>query len=102
MSHITGGGFTGNIDRVLPGNLDAVVNVDSWETPPLFRFLAETGKLSDRELYRTFNMGIGMVLIVDATAAESIAGALRASGETVHRIGSVVPGKKEVRVVHGS
>lgn len=102
MSHITGGGFTGNIDRVLPSNLDAVVDVDSWETPPLFRFLAETGNLSDRELYRTFNMGIGMVLIVDAGEADAIAGALRASGETVYRIGGIESGKREVQIVRGS
>lgn len=99
MAHITGGGFTGNINRALPAHLDAVVDIAAWETPPVFRFLAETGRLSDRELYRTFNMGIGMVLLVDAAAADAIYGALVQAGESVRRIGSVVPGRREVRLV---
>ncbi len=101
MAHITGGGFTGNIDRVLPSGFDAVIDLDSWELPPLFRFLAETGGLSDPESYRTFNMGVGMALIVDAADAGSITDALRASGETVYRIGRIVPGSGEVKIVRG-
>jgi phosphoribosylformylglycinamidine cyclo-ligase len=99
MAHITGGGFTGNINRALPPHLDAVIDIASWETPPVFRFLAETGSLSDRELYRTFNMGIGMVLLVDAAAADAIYGALVQAGESVRRVGSVVPGRREVCLV---
>lgn len=101
MAHITGGGFTGNIDRVLPDALDAVVDLDAWEVPPLFQFLGRTGNLSDRELYRTFNMGIGMVLIVDPGEADVITGSLGRSGETVYRIGRIVSGNGEVRIVHG-
>ena len=118
MAHITGGGLTGNINRVLQGtpayrhpdlceaqvgdphaHLDAVIDPDSWETLPIFRFLAETGSLSDRELYRTFNMGIGMTLVVARSASEAISAALRAAGETVYRIGETVLGEGEVRIV---
>jgi phosphoribosylformylglycinamidine cyclo-ligase len=99
MAHITGGGFTGNIDRVLPDSLDAEISLGSWDIPPLFRFLVQAGNLSDREAYRTFNMGIGMAVIVDASEAGPVAEALRGSGETVYRIGRVTPGKGEVQLV---
>jgi phosphoribosylformylglycinamidine cyclo-ligase len=98
MAHITGGGFTGNIDRVLPPRFDAVVEINAWEPPPIFRFLAETGRLSIRERYRTFNMGIGMVLIAGAEEAGRLAVELSRSGETVHRIGTVVSGDGKVRL----
>lgn len=101
MAHITGGGFTGNIDRSLPDTLDAVIDTDSWEVPALFRFLEKTGSLSEHELYRTFNMGIGMVLIVDRNEAADITDSLRTSGEDVYKIGHVIPGSQEVRLAHG-
>lgn len=100
LAHITGGGFPGNIDRTLPKSFDAVIDIDTWETPSLFRFLVETGGLSERESYRTFNMGIGMTVTVDAGQAADIAGRLRDAGETVHRIGRIVSGTGEVRLVH--
>ncbi len=101
MAHITGGGFPGNVDRTLPDHLDAVINIDSWDVPPLFRFLAETGNLTERDLYRTFNMGIGMVVYVPSDKAEKIAESLRSSGETVYEIGRIESGSHEVRLVHG-
>ena len=101
MAHITGGGFPGNVDRTLPEHLDAVINIDAWDVPPLFRFLAETGNLTERDLYRTFNMGIGMVMSVPTDKAEEVAGSLRSSGETVYEIGRIEPGSHEVRLVHG-
>ena len=102
MAHITGGGFPGNVNRSLPGHLDAVIDIDSWEVPPLFRFLVDVGNLSESELYRTFNMGIGMVLIVDGREAENITESLCGSGETVYKIGRIATGSGEVRLVHGS
>ncbi|MFC1538103.1 phosphoribosylformylglycinamidine cyclo-ligase [Candidatus Latescibacterota bacterium] len=102
MAHITGGGFPGNVNRSLPSNLDAVIDIDTWDVPPVFRFLAETGKLSEKELYRTFNMGVGMVLFVGEKNAEDVAESLRASGETVYKIGHVKNGSHEVRLVHGA
>ena len=101
MAHITGGGFPGNVNRSLPSHLDALIDIDSWEVPPIFRFLEETGGLSEKELYRTFNMGIGMVLIVDENEADTFAESLRNSGETVYEIGHVETGSQEVRLVHG-
>ncbi|MFC1693996.1 phosphoribosylformylglycinamidine cyclo-ligase [Candidatus Latescibacterota bacterium] len=102
MAHITGGGFPGNVGRALPGHLDAVIDLDSWEVPSLFRFLADTGKLSEDELFRTFNMGIGMVVIVAQEDAEGLAESLRSSGEVVYKIGQTSAGSQEVRLVHGS
>ena len=101
MAHITGGGFTENINRSLPPGLNAVIDIDSWEVPPLFRFLEKTGNLSVNELYRTFNMGVGMVLIVDKNEAEGLSGSLRNSGETVYKIGYTETGSQEVSLVQG-
>jgi len=101
LAHITGGGFPGNINRSLPGSLDAVINLDSWEAPPLFRFLADVGKLSEYELYRTFNMGVGMTLTVSENEAGSLTESLLGTGEVVYEIGRVEPGHGEVRLVHG-
>jgi phosphoribosylformylglycinamidine synthase I len=69
IAHITGGGFQGNIARILPPGLQAVIETQSWEVPPLFRLLARMGNLEQEELYRTFNMGIGMVLALAPKAA---------------------------------
>ncbi len=102
MAHITGGGFPGNVNRSLPSNFDAVINIDSWEVPQISRFLKETGNLSEKELYRTFNMGIGMVIFVSEYEADGLADSLRNSGETVYEIGSVKIGSQEVRLVHSS
>jgi len=101
MAHITGGGFPGNVDRTLPDDLDAMIDLDSWEVPPLFRFLAETGGLSEHELYRTFNMGVGMVLVTDPERTDAVSDALTVSGETVFEIGRIEPGSRKVRLVHG-
>lgn len=100
MAHITGGGFPGNVNRPLPSHLDAVIDLDSWAIPPLFRFLAETGNLTENDLYRTFNMGIGLVLIASAEEAKRIELSLVNSGETVYTIGRVESGRGEVRLVH--
>lgn len=101
MAHITGGGFPGNINRSLPGDMDAVIDLDTWELPPLFRFLVETGELSEYESFRTFNMGIGMTVTVDAGAADSVREALAKAGETVSVVGRIEKGEGEVRLVHG-
>jgi len=100
MAHITGGGFPGNVNRSLPANFDAVIDIDSWEIPPIFRFLRETGNLTEEELYRTFNMGIGMVLFVGKYEADGLTDSLRNSGETVYTIGHIEAGSQEVHLVH--
>ena len=101
MAHITGGGFTGNVNRSLPSHLNAIIDTSAWNVPPLFRFLVKTGGLEEFESYRTFNMGIGLVMMVDAEQAGKITDALTASGEVVYRIGRVAGGSGEVRLVHG-
>ncbi|HET9664389.1 MAG TPA: phosphoribosylformylglycinamidine cyclo-ligase [Burkholderiales bacterium] len=89
LAHITGGGLVDNIPRILPGGLAARIQRGSWPMPPLFTWLKQQGNVSDREMFRTFNCGIGMVVIVgreEAAAAEAL---LAEAGETVWRIGSV-------------
>ncbi|MCD6308425.1 MAG: phosphoribosylformylglycinamidine cyclo-ligase [Candidatus Latescibacteria bacterium] len=101
MAHITGGGFPGNVVRTLPKHLDAVIDLDAWTPSVLFTFLGMTGGLSEFELYRTFNMGVGMTVTVARDSAEEAAEALVKSGETVYEIGRIEAGSGEVRLVHG-
>jgi phosphoribosylformylglycinamidine cyclo-ligase len=89
MAHITGGGLLENIPRVLPENLTAVLCKDSWEIPPLFRWMQQEGNVLDTEMYRTFNCGIGMAVVVAPEHAEEAMKFLQAAGETVYRIGSI-------------
>lgn len=92
IAHITGGGFTDNVPRVFPKGLGAVINPNSWTVPPVFRWIQEVGRIDDGEMRRTFNMGIGMVLVVTPEAALTILG--DANGTTpVYRIGEVVRGE---------
>jgi phosphoribosylformylglycinamidine cyclo-ligase len=89
MAHITGGGLTGNVPRVLPENLTAEIDGKSWTMPPLFQWLQAQGNVTHDEMHRTFNCGIGMVVIVSATDAERAQSLLTAEGEQVWRIGSI-------------
>ena len=92
MAHITGGGFVDNIPRVLPPGVGVRVERGAWEVPPLFRLIQAAGGVSEAEMFRVFNMGIGFVLSVPADAAEDTLARLRASGETACRLGEVVAG----------
>ena len=92
FAHITGGGLTENLPRVLPDGLGAEINLDAWDLPAVFRWLAETGNISEAELLKTFNSGIGMVVVVSAENAEAIEKLLYEQGETVYRIGTVEAG----------
>jgi phosphoribosylformylglycinamidine cyclo-ligase len=89
LAQITGGGVTENVPRVLPDGMGVSVNLDAWELPPVFRWLAETGGMAQSELLKTFNSGIGMVLVVDPAKAAEITGLLRDLGETVYTLGHV-------------
>lgn len=89
MSHITGGGFTENIPRVLPKGQGCFVNASTWELPPVFRFLMQHGGIEPLEMARTFNNGIGMVLIVDHSLVDEVKSKLAAAGEHVYQIGEV-------------
>ncbi|KDR85399.1 hypothetical protein GALMADRAFT_234253 [Galerina marginata CBS 339.88] len=89
MSHITGGGFIENIPRVLPKHLGCFIDASTWEFPAVFRFLMKTGNVDPLEMARTFNNGIGMVLVVDAARADEVIGALQTGPSAVYRIGEV-------------
>lgn len=101
MVHITGGGFYENIPRALPEHMGAEVNAAAWEMPPIFRLLQEWGNVDWAEMYRTFNMGIGMVLIVSPEEAQRIAAHLKAQGERVYQIGHVTEGAHEIVIKGG-
>ena len=91
MAHITGGGITENVPRVLPENVVADIDAASWQMPKLFRWLQQGGNVEQQEMYRTFNCGIGMVVVVAATDAEAAIAHLQAAGETVTQIGVIRP-----------
>ena len=89
LAHITGGGLTENLPRVLPDDMGATIELSSWELPAVFRWLAETANMEEKELLKTFNSGIGMIVVVAADRADDIAALLTAAGEAVTRIGTV-------------
>jgi phosphoribosylformylglycinamidine cyclo-ligase len=91
-AHITGGGIAGNIARVLPAGLGARLRLSSWERPPIFTFLGVTGAISEEEMRRVFNLGLGMAILVAAGSVEPALGALRAHGETATVIGEIERG----------
>lgn len=100
-SHITGGGFYENIPRMLPEGVTAVVHKDSYPVPPIFELLRKTGGLEEKMMYNTYNMGLGMVLAVDAADARKTVEALQAAGEQAYLVGEVTSGKEGV-VIQGS
>ncbi|MDR0220252.1 MAG: phosphoribosylformylglycinamidine cyclo-ligase, partial [Lachnospiraceae bacterium] len=88
-SHITGGGFYENIPRMLPEGVCAVINNSSYDTPPIFKLIQETGSLSDEVMYNTYNMGLGMVLAVAAEEADKAVAALEQAGEKAYIVGHI-------------
>lgn len=93
LAHITGGGLTENLPRVLPEGMGAEIDLDAWELPGVFRWLAETASMEEAELLKTFNCGIGMIVVVAADKADEIAALLAGEGESVTRIGTVTAGQ---------
>jgi phosphoribosylformylglycinamidine cyclo-ligase len=91
MAHITGGGLPGNLPRVLPAGCDAVIDESSWTWPPLFQWLQSAGNIERFEMYRTFNCGVGMVVVVPADQAEAAIKQLASTGDHAWRIGHIVP-----------
>jgi phosphoribosylformylglycinamidine cyclo-ligase len=96
MAHITGGGLVGNIPRVLPKNLNAVIKKSSWPVPPIFTFLKKNGPVTEEEMFRVFNMGIGYVLVTAPNFANSIADKLKKYGQTVYKLGTITAGSGKV------
>ncbi len=97
MAHITGGGITENLDRVLPEDCDAEVIRGAWRVPRIFDLVADAASLGDEEMYRTFNMGVGYALVCTPNAAPAVAATLREAGERVTEIGEIVEGTGVVR-----
>ena len=93
LAHITGGGLTENPPRVLPEGLACEIDLGTWTLPPVFRWLATTANMAEAELLKTFNCGIGMMLVVAEDRAEALAALLAEAGETVTRMGRVVEGQ---------
>ena len=96
MAHITGGGIPGNLDRALPPNLDAVVQLGSWEVPALFRELGRAGEVPAGDMFRAFNMGVGMVAICDGSDADAVIREASRSGIAGWRLGEIRPGSGRV------
>ncbi len=97
MAHITGGGLTDNIPRVLPETLDAVIDTKSWEIPALFRFLMSKGGLDIGDARQALNLGVGMVLIVAKAEADAVLSELKAAGEAAWVLGELAPGSGKVQ-----
>lgn len=100
LAHITGGGLPGNLVRVLPDDLDAVVDLDAWEVPAVFRVLVSEGQLSTEEAYHAFNMGVGMVAVVRAEHREATLESIQAAGCSALDIGQLAQGEGVVRLTH--
>jgi len=98
LAHITGGGFVDNIPRVLPKGLAVALELDRVPVLPVFKWLAASGDVSEQEMLRTFNCGIGMIAVLEPNAADAASEQLRANGEAVVRLGEVVVGSGDPRV----
>jgi phosphoribosylformylglycinamidine cyclo-ligase len=93
LAHITGGGLTENLPRVLPEGMGAEIDLNAWELPAVFKWLADTASISEPEMLKTFNCGVGMILSVSADQADALKALLEEQGETVYNLGSVVAGE---------
>jgi len=92
MAHMTGGGLTGNVPRMLPEGCGATIDLAAWPLPPVFDWLSRLGGLERSELLKTFNAGIGMVLAVPADVTDAAVNSLTEAGETVFTLGTVTDG----------
>src|SRR5229473_1419987 len=96
LAHITGGGLTENIPRILPEGTGVEIQPGSWPVLPVFKVMQEIGNVAEAEMFRTFNMGIGMVVLCSPANAEAIQSHLHSVGQTWYRIGAIIPGRREV------
>ena len=100
LAHITGGGITDNLPRILPDGCAAEIDRRAWPVPPIFTLLQERGRIATDEMFRAFNMGIGLIVVCTAADADRVLAALAAAGEPqARRIGAIVPGKRTVTYV---
>ena len=98
MAHITGGGIEGNLVRILPKDCVAEIDTSAWEVHPIFNLIQKTGNVETDEMFRTFNMGIGMILVVSSKSASKLTKALTEAGEKVFSIGEIVAGQRKVEL----
>src|SRR5256886_16554362 len=96
MAHITGGGITENLPRVLPRGVAAVIEINSWPVPPIFEHLQELGNVPQEEMLRTFNMGLGMLLVVPSRKFKKVQTLLERAGEKAFTVGRIVKGDRKV------
>ena len=99
VSHITGGGFYENVPRMMTEGLTARIDLSTFPRLPIFDLIQKTGGIPERDMYNTFNMGIGMILALPAAQAEQALSVLKDAGETAYQIGSVIPGEAGVELV---
>jgi len=99
LAHITGGGFLENIPRVLPKGCRAVIRKGSWPVLPVFQYMQRAGKIDEATMHRTFNMGIGMVIVLPKTQADKALRILRAKHEPAYVLGEIAKGKQDVKLV---
>jgi phosphoribosylformylglycinamidine cyclo-ligase len=99
LAHITGGGITDNLPRIFPAGVGARIDRRAWAVPALFRFLGEAGQVPVDDMYRSFNMGIGLIVACRAVDASRVMAALEGSGEAPRIIGELVPGDRRVTYV---
>lgn len=96
IAHITGGGFYENIPRILPEDTAVEIKLSSWESPPIFKYIQQLGCVDTNEMFKTFNMGIGLMLVVAEDDAETVLDVLRQQGENAYKIGRIVEGERQV------
>lgn len=98
IAHITGGGLPGNLNRILPEGCRAIIQKQCWDVPPIFTVLQREGNVEEAEMYRVFNMGVGLVLVLAADAVAAALESLKGSGESVFLLGNIVSGEKGVEL----
>jgi phosphoribosylformylglycinamidine cyclo-ligase len=99
LAHITGGGLTGNVPRILPNKTRAVIRKAAWARPKIFQWLQREGNVAEDEMHAVFNCGIGMVIVVAAAEAHRAVESLHASGETIYEIGDIEAGSSEPQAI---
>lgn len=96
MAHITGGGIKGNLIRIIPDGLRAIIDKGSWPIPPIFEYLQKAGSIEDEAMYEAFNMGIGFMIVLPESQAGNVFNNLKNSGAEPYFIGKIERGKKEI------
>ncbi len=97
LVHVTGSGYQGNIPRILPDNVDVVIDRSAWEVPMIFRVIQEAGSVEKDEMYSTFNMGLGMLVFIDPANLSVVEEHLKSKGEVFYKVGEVVEGSRQVK-----